>query len=263
MDNGLQAAIAAAQAAGKLLRAGFGRAQKVTHKGEIDIVTEADRAAEARIMELLSAAAPGYGFLTEESGAAAGHADGRWIIDPLYGTTNYARGCPRFCVSIALERAGELVLGVIYDPLQGELFVARRGQGATLNGQPIRVSNTNSMARALVSTGYPYDAWTSPRDNTAEAAYMVKHVLSVRCTGSAALDLANVACGRTDAHWEYGLAPYDTAAGVLLVREAGGLASARDHRRHTGRTRRDVELSEGAARAWRPFLRAPAPAGRL
>lgn len=217
-----QAAVAAARAAGELLRAEFAHAHHVVRKGAIDLVTEMDRAAEARIVEILRAATPGYGFLTEENEAVAGAADARWIVDPLDGTTNYAHGCPHFCVSIALERDGGLCLGVIYDPLRDELFAARRGAGATLNGKPIRVGATASLGSALVSTGFPYDAWTNPHNNSDEVAHFLRRVQALRCTGSAALDLAAVACGRSDAHWERGLAPYDVAAGILLVREAGG-----------------------------------------
>jgi len=225
MPDDLQVAIAAARAAGELLRAEFAHAHQVLHKGAIDLVTEMDRAAEARIIEVLRSATPDYGLLTEENEAVAGAANARWIVDPLDGTTNYAHGCPHFCVSIGLEQAGELQVAVVYDPLRDELYAARRGAGATLNGRPTHVSATASLGAALVSTGFPYDAWTSPHNNSEEVAYFLRRVQALRCTGSAALDLAAVACGRSDAHWEQGLKPYDCAAGILLVREAGGLAS--------------------------------------
>ncbi len=221
----LAAAVAAARAAGEILRAGFGRAHDVQFKGPIDPVTEADRASEARIVALLAAATPGCGFLTEENPAIAGRGDARWIIDPLDGTVNYAPGYPHFAVSIALERGGELELGVIYDPLRDELFVARRGAGATLNGRPIHVGSVSTLGGAVLSTGFPYDVWTSEHDNTAEWCHFLKRAQSLRVTGSSALDLAAVACGRRDGHWEPGLSAYDTAAGVLLVREAGGVAT--------------------------------------
>jgi len=224
-ESHLTAAILAARAAGKILRSGFGQPHSIRMKGPTDPVTEIDRAAEDCIIRLLKEATPGYGFLTEERGTILGKTDLRWIVDPLDGTVNYSRGSPRFCTSIALERAGELEIGVVYDPLRDDLFAAASGRGATCNGESIRVSSTESLRSAVVGTGFPYDAWTSRRDNTAEVAYFVKRTLGVRSTGSAALDLASVAAGRLDAHWEYGLAPYDVAAGILLVREAGGTVS--------------------------------------
>jgi myo-inositol-1(or 4)-monophosphatase len=221
----LEAAVAAARAAGDILRAGLGAEHDIHWKGPTDLVTEIDRASEGCIAGVLEAATPGYGLLSEEGGGAAGSGAARWIVDPLDGTTNYVHGLPRFCVSIALERDGQVELGVIYDPTRDELFLAQRGAGATLNGRPIRVSGAAALAAALLTTGFPYAAWQSARDNTTETAYFVKHARAVRCTGSAALDLAGVACGRADAHWEIGLLPHDKAAGVLLVREAGGVAT--------------------------------------
>jgi myo-inositol-1(or 4)-monophosphatase len=194
-------------------------------KGPTDPVTEVDQAAEEYILRLLKAATPEYGFLAEESGNLPGKADVRWIVDPLDGTVNYSRGSPWFCVSIALERAGELEVGVVYDPLRDELFAAQPGGGAVLNGRSIRVRPTASLANAVISTGFPYDAWTRPEDLGAEVGYFARRVMSIRSTGSAALDLAAVATGRHDAHWETGLSPYDMAAGILLVREAGGRVS--------------------------------------
>lgn len=224
-ERDLSAAKKAARGAGAILRGGFGQAHSVRMKGPTDPVTEMDQAAEEYILHLLRAATPNYGFLAEESGTIPGKAEVRWIIDPLDGTVNYSRGSPWFGVSIALERAGELEVGVVYAPLRDELFVARRGGGATLNGHPIRVHPTESLASAVLSTGFPYDAWTRPEDLGAEVGYFVKRVLGIRSTGSAALALASVAAGRYDAHWEAGLSPYDTAAGILLVREAGGRVS--------------------------------------
>jgi myo-inositol-1(or 4)-monophosphatase len=221
----LIAAIHAARAAGEILRAGFGQSHKVQLKGPIDIVTEVDRAAEDRIIALLGRATPDYGFLTEERDAILGKSDARWIVDPLDGTANYASGYPRFCVSIALERAGELELGVIYDPLRDELFTAQCGAGAMLNGRPVRVNSTNSLARAVISTGFSSDVRVNEHNNPNEMSYFVGRVLGLRSTGSVALDLADVACGRRDAHWERGLSPYDVAAGALLVRESGGMAT--------------------------------------
>jgi myo-inositol-1(or 4)-monophosphatase len=166
--------------------------------------------------------------LAEESGASAeGQSEWRWIIDPLDGTTNYAHGYPCFCVSIALEQAGTLELGVIYDPLREELFAARRGDGATLNGRPIRVSEVSEMNRAMLCTGFPYNV--RERDDFARHfSNFIMRAQAVRRDGSAALDLAYVACGRFDGFWEEGLRPWDVAAGVLLIQEAGGRSSHYD-----------------------------------
>ncbi len=218
-------AIDAARAAGEVLTAHFGRARVAHAKGAIDVVTDADLAAERRIVEVLSAATPHHGVLTEESGRVPGNSGAQWIVDPLDGTVNYLRGLPQFCVSIALERNGRLELGVIFDPLRNDLYAARQGCGATLNGESIQVGSETSLSRAVVSTGFPYDAWENPRDNTSEVGTLIKHVFALRSCGSAALDLAAVACGRLDLHWERGLQAYDVAAGVAIIREAGGVAT--------------------------------------
>jgi myo-inositol-1(or 4)-monophosphatase len=221
----LDAAIAAARAAGGILRAGYGNGHEIEFKGPINMVTEVDRAAEDCIVGMLRTATPDYGFLAEERPAITGDGHVRWIIDPLDGTTNYAHGHPYFAVSIGLERGGELVLGVVYNPLLDELFVASRGRGATLNGRPIHVSDTPCLARALIAGGWPYDAWTNPHNNSEETAYFVGRAQSLRVNGSSALDLCAVACGRLDAYWEPGLFPYDVAAGAVIVAEAGGRAT--------------------------------------
>ncbi len=218
-------AIQAARAAGAILRSSFGAALLVEFKGPIDIVTEVDRTAEVAIIRLLSQATPSYGFTTEEHSVPVAKVGPRWIVDPLDGTVNYTRGIARFCVSIALEYADQLELGIIYDPVHENLFVAQRGKGASLNGSPVRVSRTDALSRAVVSTGFPYDAWTAEQDNGNEVQFFLKQVMALRSTGSAALDMADVACGRLDAHWERGLAAHDVAAGILLVREAGGIVT--------------------------------------
>ncbi len=224
MVDEMQAAQDAARAAGSILMERFSREHEITFKGPIDIVTEADLAAEQRIVEMLGAVVPGYGFLTEEHEEVV-RRDGRWIVDPLDGTLNFCQGDPHFCVSIALERQGELVMGVIYDPVHDELFAAQRGAGARLNGRPIHVSRCDAVANAIMSTGFPYDAWTSERDNASQVTYWNKRIRGLRSTGSSALDLTAIACGRRDAHWEYGLFIYDHAAGTVLVREAGGVVT--------------------------------------
>lgn len=223
MVTELQAAIAAAREAGALLRDAFGQSHTVTLKqSAIDLVTEMDQAANTLIIERLQTAYPGYGFYTEESPAIRGTADAHWLIDPLDGTTNYVHGYPFFAVSIALEQAGQLAVGVVYNPISDELFAAQRGHGATLNGRPIHVSEASTLRDSLLASGFPYNAWESENDNATEWQQFLKRVRSLRCDGSSALDLCFVACGRTDGYWEHELDPWDVAAGALIVMEAGG-----------------------------------------
>jgi myo-inositol-1(or 4)-monophosphatase len=227
----LDFAIQAARDAGRILSERYGRAIQITNKGVIDLVTESDLAAERLIVERIRSYYPRHAILAEEGGevetVGAQSAEYKWIIDPLDGTTNYAHGYPVFCVSIALERAGEVVVGVVYDPLRDELFAAERGEGATLNGRRIRVSETDDLNRALVCTGFPYDV-RERSEFIRHFANFIMHAQSVRRDGSAALDLAYVACGRFDAFWEEGLRPWDVAAGVLLIEESGGRVSRYD-----------------------------------
>lgn len=222
----LDVAITIARRAGEYLRVNWGRKDlRVEHKGVINPVSEVDRRAEDMIKASLVSAYNRYGILTEESAALKGRDPARWIVDPLDGTVNYLRGIPWFAVSIALEKEGELVLGVVYNPILDELYAAETGRGATLNGQPIHVSSVETLGRSVIASGFPYDAWTSQRDNMAQWNRLVKTCMSLRCDGSAALDLCAVACGRYDGYYEYGTSPWDVAAGVVIVREAGGLAS--------------------------------------
>jgi myo-inositol-1(or 4)-monophosphatase len=217
----LEAALSAAKEAGEVLRKGFGRQHFVRYKGEVDLVTEVDEQAEQLIREILLGDFPAYGMLAEEGGALVGEVDARWIVDPLDGSTNYAHGLPIFCVSIALERAGEVILGVVYDPMHEETFVAERGQGATLNGQPIQVSDTDELIRALIATGFPYDRAEMP-----EALELFGRLAAttqgMRRLGSAALDLCYVASGRIDGYYERGIWPWDLAAGSVILEEASG-----------------------------------------
>jgi myo-inositol-1(or 4)-monophosphatase len=217
----LEVAIAAAEAAGEVLRGDFGGEQAVRYKGEVDLVTEVDERAERVIGELLREAFPGYGMLAEEGGRLPGEDDSRWIVDPLDGTTNYAHGLPIFAVSIALERADEVVLGVVHDPIRGETYVAERGGGATLNGEPIRVSDTEEPIRALLVTGFPYDRADMPAALELFGR-LTMLTQGVRRLGAAALDLCYVAAGRLDAFYERGLHAWDIAAGGLILEEAGG-----------------------------------------
>ncbi len=221
MAEELEAALEAARRAGEVLREGFGTHHRVRYKGEVDIVTETDERSEEVIREALLGAYPSYGMLAEEGGESAGEDDARWIVDPLDGTTNFAHGLPLFAVSVALEEAGEVVLGVVHDPIGEETFVAERGRGATLNGDAISVSDTDELVRALVVTGFPYE-----RDEVPAAVDLFGR-LSVRAQGmrrlgSAALDLCYVAAGRLDAYYERGIHAWDVAAAGLILEEAGG-----------------------------------------
>jgi myo-inositol-1(or 4)-monophosphatase len=218
-----QVAVAAAREAGALLRENFGQPLRVSSKQTtIDLVTEMDQAANALVTERLRTAFPDHGLLTEESPAIAGAEDICWVVDPIDGTTNYAHRYPFFAISIALRRKGQTVVGVVYDPIADDLFVAQRDQGATLNGRPVRVSKTADLAKSLLASGFPYDAWTAENDNTTKWRQFLKKARSLRCDGSAALDLCYVACGRVDGYWEHGLQPWDVAAGALIISEAGG-----------------------------------------
>ena len=221
----LNFAIQTAREAGKILADKFGRALQVSNKGDIDLVTEADLAAERLIVERIRSYHPRHAILTEESGdvkeAGGPDAGHKWIIDPLDGTTNYAHGYPVFCVSVALEHRGRVALGVVYDPTRDELFAAERGEGATLNGRRMRASDTDELNRALVCTGFPYDV-RELGDFARHFRQFIMRAQSVRRDGAAALDLAYVAAGRFEGFYEEGLRPWDVAAGVLLVEEAGG-----------------------------------------
>lgn len=218
----LPVAVDAARGAGRLLREELGGARRIHHKGVINIVTEMDHRAEALIVGRVLEAFPDHAVLAEERGAVAGRSEYRWHIDPLDGTTNYAHGLPLFAVSIALERAGELELGVAYDPSRDELFVAERGRGATLNGEPMRVSTCADLGQSLLVTGFPYDIRTTTETNLPEYAELSLRSQAVRRLGSAVIDLCYVAAGRLEAFWEFTLGPWDMAAGGLIVREAGG-----------------------------------------
>ncbi len=213
-----------AREAGNVLVQRLGSA-KVTSKGDINLVTEADIAAENLIIDRIRSHYPQHGILAEESGEAilvgGKRSEWKWIIDPLDGTTNYAHGYPCFCVSIALEQKGELLLGVVYDPMRDEMFAAERGQGATLNDRKIRVSSVEQLSGSMLCTGFPYNVRERP-DFAREFAKFTMEAQAVRRDGSAALDLAYVACGRFDGFWEDGLSPWDIAAGALLILEARG-----------------------------------------
>ncbi len=211
--------------AGKLLKEKFNQTHEILYKGDINIVTEADKMSEKLIMDEIKRKFPEHGILSEESDAVAGSVALRWIIDPLDGTTNYAHGYPVFCVSIALEQDGQVILGVIYDPTRNDLFTAQRGRGAFLNGEKISVSRLSRLSHALLATGFPYDIRESRENNLDYFTKMAKKAQAIRRAGSAALDLAYLAAGWFDGFWELKLKPWDTAAGCLMVQEAGGRIS--------------------------------------
>jgi myo-inositol-1(or 4)-monophosphatase len=217
----LEVALSAARRAGEVLRAGFGAEHAITYKGEVDLVTEIDEEAERVIREILLEAFPAYGMLAEEGGALVGEEDARWIVDPLDGTTNYAHRLPIFAVSIGLERSGVVVLGVVHDPIGEETFVAEQGRGATLNGEPIKVSDTDELIRALIATGFPYDRAEMPEALELFGRFAAT-TRGMRRLGSAALDLCYVASGRIDGYYERGIWPWDLAAGSVILEEAGG-----------------------------------------
>lgn len=209
-----------AREAGSVLVAHFGNVA-VEYKGEVDLVTEADRKSEKLIVSRIRQQWPSHDLIGEEGSRTETGSDFRWYIDPLDGTTNFAHGYPVFCVSIALEHKGERIAGVVYDPCRDEMFAAEKGAGSRLNGQAIRVSQIQHLAESLVATGFPsHKRHKNPNIHFYHQITLRSH--GVRRAGSAALDLCCVACGRYDAFWEFNLNPWDTAAGVLLVQEAGG-----------------------------------------
>jgi myo-inositol-1(or 4)-monophosphatase len=219
----------AAEKAAKGLRRDFGEVEQlqVSLKGPGNFVSAADLKAERVLRQELSKARPDYSFLMEESGSSPGKdTEHRWIVDPLDGTTNFLHGLPHFCISIALEKAGEIVAGVIFDPIKDELFWGEKGIGAYLNDRRLRVSSRRQLSQALVATGTPYGHRSGGRPRyLRQLDSLMELVGDIRRMGSAALDLAYVAAGRFDGYWEYGLSPWDIAAGLLLVREAGGYVS--------------------------------------
>lgn len=215
----------AAERAGQVLMEKLEAGVTISYKGAIDLVTEADYASEQAIVTILRERHPGHDILAEEGGYGDFGSDQRWIVDPLDGTTNFAHGFPWFAVSIALEVRRKVVLGAVFNPCNNELYVAEHGRGATLNGRPLQVSSTAELDRAMLATGFAYDHRTSPVNNYAHFERFQRAAQAVRRAGVASLDLACVAAGRFDGFWELKLKPWDVAAGVLLVEEAGGRVS--------------------------------------
>jgi myo-inositol-1(or 4)-monophosphatase len=222
LDDYTHEAVQIARDAGQILRNRFGQPHDVRFKGTIDLVTEADRAAEDFIADRLRTLCPEHDLLCEEGsvGTTAGAAF-RWVVDPLDGTTNFTHGLPTFAVSIALEEAGLPVIGVVYDPMRDELFVARRGGGATLNGAPIHVSGVDRLISSILVTGFSYDFERRAQQAEIWRDFLTR-VQAIRQTGSAALNLSYIAAGRLDGYWERGISPWDVAAGAVIVTEAGG-----------------------------------------
>jgi myo-inositol-1(or 4)-monophosphatase len=229
MNSFLDVAVETAREAGAILLAEFDRPVKISYKGEVDIVTQADKRAEESIVSRLRSHFPKHAIVAEEGGGSESDSPFRWHVDPLDGTTNFAHGYPCFAVSLGLEEAGEPIVGVVYQPVSGELFTAVKGEGAYLNQKKIEVSRIESLATSLLATGFP----SVKRAQNSNIHYYWDFTLrshGVRRDGSAAMDLAAVACGRFEGFWEFGLHTWDAAAGILLVREAGGVVTQFDGR---------------------------------
>lgn len=230
---------------GDIVRKNDTMPRRIRHKGRIDLVTETDVAVEEYLKELLAPLVPGVGFMAEESASSLHVPDDAWIIDPLDGTTNFAHGLPFVGTSVALVREGEPVLGVVGLPLLGEMFTALKGGGTRLNGSEVSVSRCDDLQQALVATGFPYDTRRYLREILADMGDFLLATQGVRRPGAAALDLAYVACGRYDGFYECALKPWDTAAGVLLVTEAGGNISRYEHNAAYSLGDEDVLASNG------------------
>lgn len=224
-DDSLKAAEEASQMAGNVLRQHIGAARKISFKGAVNLVTDFDKRSQDMIFSFLSSRFPDHDFLAEEGLREQKGSDYRWIIDPIDGTTNYAHNVPIFCVSIALEWKEKIVCGVIHDPMRDETFSAIAGKGAEINGRKIRISSTDDLDKSLLATGFPYDLRESEVNNIDHFVHFATRVQAIRRCGSAALDLCYVACGRFDGFWELKLNPWDIAAGVLIVEEAGGVVT--------------------------------------
>lgn len=224
----LQEAVSAARIAGQYQKSRFASSLNIEMKGDKNLVTEVDKESERLIVEHLLSCFPGHDIIAEEGDYLQNGSPCRWIIDPVDGTTNYAHGYPWFCSSIALEVEGNLVAGVIYNPVYDELFTATKGGGANLNGNRLTVSAKMPLKNSLLGTGFPYDCATDSANNFTNFIAFQKSARGIRRAGAAALDLAYVAAGRLDGFWELKLKAWDVAAGVLLVREAGGLVTTFD-----------------------------------
>lgn len=259
----LNVMVNAATKAGRSLTRDYGELEnlQVSLKGPGDFVSEADIKAEKTLRDALNKARPGYSFLMEEAGIVDTGSDHRWIIDPLDGTTNFLHSNPFFCVSVALESHGQLVAGVIYNPITEELFTAEKGRGAFFNDRRLRVAARTAFDECLIATGIP--ALNKSKHGAAmfEQRNLMTQVAGIRATGSAALNLAYVAAGRFDGYWESGLQPWDVAAGMLMVREAGGYVSEPDPDASIYETGRIVAGNETIRDKLRAVINRPLPEG--
>jgi myo-inositol-1(or 4)-monophosphatase len=254
----LNIAIQAARRAGEVIVRGLNRLHRleVRAKGENDFVSEIDTQAEREIIDTVHRRYPQHDFLAEESGQSGQDSEFLWIIDPLDGTTNFLHGYPQFAVSIGVQRRGRMEHAVVYDPMRQELFTASRGEGAQLDGKKIRVSPHIGLERALIGTGFPYRANLHWLDSyMAMLKAVMQSTAGVRRPGAAALDLAYVAAGRLDAFWELGLSPWDTAAGTLLITEAGGMVG----RLNGGEYKNEGDIVVGTPKVYAPLLELLAP----
>ena len=225
MQRYLKPAIDAARKAGQMLKDNLNVNREIRYKGDVDLVTNFDSQSQKMIFEHLGKNFPEHDFIAEEGLEQRTGGDFRWIFDPLDGTTNYAHRFPVFTVSIALEWKGQVIVGVVYDPMRDEMFSGVKGEGASLNGKRIKVSETDDLDKSLVATGFPYDLRESRDNNIGHFNNFLVRVQAIRRCGSAAMDLCYVACGRFDGFWELKLKPWDVAAAALIVSEAGGRVS--------------------------------------
>ena len=254
----LNIAVQAARRAGEIIVRGLNRLHRleVRAKGQNDFVSEIDTQAERDIIETVRRRYPQHAFLAEESGQSGDVNEFVWIIDPLDGTTNFLHGYPQFAVSIGVQRRGRMEHAVVYDPMRQELFTASRGEGAQLDGKRIRVSPHIGLERSLIGTGFPYRSnlqWLDPYMAMLKA--VIQQTAGIRRPGSAALDLAYVAAGRLDAFWELGLSPWDTAAGMLLITEAGGMVG----RLNGSEYKNESDIVAGTPKVYAPLLELLAP----
>jgi myo-inositol-1(or 4)-monophosphatase len=218
--------IKASLEAGKIVKSYFEKKFQIESKDIVsNLVTEVDKKSEAKIIEIIKSCFPDHNILSEEIGAIDTDSDVKWIIDPIDGTINYAHSIPLCCISIGVEKAGEIIFGVVYNPMSGEFFFSERGKGAYLNDKRISVSKENNLLKSLLVTGFPYDTSNNPNKPVEVFSKFVLKDIPVRRLGSAALDLCWTACGRFDAFWEYNLNPWDVAAGYLIMKEAGGIVT--------------------------------------
>jgi len=232
-DKCKKVAIEAALKSGEFIRKSVGKIKTVSYKGVNNIVTDVDKKAEKIIIGTILSSFPGHSILSEEVGVRGKPSSFKWVIDPLDGTTNFARGFPFFSVSIALEEEGRVILGVVYDPVRGELFLAEHKKGSYLNEKRIRVSSIRRLSDAFLATGFAYGVKKTVNKNIRNFKSFLVRSMAIRRAGSAALDFCYVACGRFDGYWELELNPWDCAAGSLIVKEAGGSVTRFNRERYS------------------------------